>query len=609
MNNITSNAVVIRNLFNNRYTVQYYQREYAWGQKQIIELIEDLRDEFFTYYSEDHEQIDVQNYGNYFMGPIILTKENAIIDGQQRLSSMTLLLIYLNHLKSQSSGPKINLDTYIYSEMYGKKTFCINVEERESCLDELYQFGYFDIENEKSESVINLNERYKDIESVFPEELKGSTLPVFIEWLIGKVVFVEIKTDSEQDAHRVFVTMNDRGLRLSSTEMLKGYLLSEINDSPIRNRANDVWKDEILKLKNIEKDGDSDFIKNWLRAQYAKTIREGRKGATDKDYELIGTVFHKWVRENRGLLDLNHSNDYVAIILDNFKLYSNVYIRLKEYSTTYHQDYEYVFYNADREFTLQYQIILAAIDPLDSTETINKKIKVVSAFIDQFIARRVFNFRTVDYSSIRYTAFNITKLVRRNSLTMLADNLSQYVENMNQTLEEIDNFYLNQFTKRYMLHILARITHFIELKSGVHSDFQDYVNRKQKNPYDIEHIWAEDFSQGEHQDEFQTEEEFKDFRNKFGGLILLSKDKNRSLQAMSYKIKVTKYDSENLLARSLNSNCYKNNPMFMNFVKESDLQFKSYDEFNKRDLTERQELYKEIAELIWNPEILKEIGK
>ena len=160
-------------------------------------------------------------YGNYFLGPIILTNDNAIIDGQQRLSSLTLLLIYLNNLqKQQENLPRVNIDNYIYSEMYGQKTFCINVPEREACLASLFETGDYDIANEQSESVRNLYNRYKDIERIFPDELKGSSLPVFIEWLIDNVSLVQIRTDSEQDAHKVFVTMNDRGLRLTPTEML-----------------------------------------------------------------------------------------------------------------------------------------------------------------------------------------------------------------------------------------------------------------------------------------------------------------------------------------------------------------------------------------------------
>ena len=601
MNKITAHAVNIRTLLNNKYTVQYYQREYNWETKQIEELIEDLTNEFNEFYKDGDRQMDVRNYGDYFLGPIILTNDNAIIDGQQRLSSLTLLLIYLNNLqKQQTSLPKVNIDNLIYSEMYGQKTFCINVTEREVCLASLFETGDYDITNEQSESVINLYNRYKDIERIFPDELKGSPLPVFIEWLIDNVSLVEIRTDSEQDAHKVFVTMNDRGLRLTPTEMLKGYLLSEIDDNTIRNKANDLWKNKIVQLKEIEKDGDADFIKNWLRAQYAETIREGKKDAENKDFDIIGTTFHKWVRENKSVMGLNSSADFEKFILKNFRMYADIYIRLKDYSRKFNKDYEHVFYNADRGFTLQYQIILSAIKSDDTQDVVNKKIKMVSCFIDQFISIRIFNFKTVDYSSIRYTVFNITKMIRNKDIKELAEILKRYINNMELTLEGIDGFYLNQFTRRYMLHILSRMTYYVEEQSGINSNFADYVNREQKNPYDIEHIWADDYTQGNHQLEFSTEEEFKDFRNRFGGLLILPKDKNRSLQDMEYSKKVIKYDSENLLARTLNQNCYNNNPLFLCFMNNTQLPFKPYAQFNKAELIERQSLYKEICKKIWD---------
>jgi uncharacterized protein with ParB-like and HNH nuclease domain len=601
VNKIVAHAENLRTLLNNKYTVQYYQREYNWETKQIEELIEDLTNEFNEFYKDGDRQIDVRNYGDYFLGPIILTNDNAIIDGQQRLSSLTLLLIYLNNLqKQQTSLPKVNIDNLIYSEMYGQKTFCINVTEREVCLASLFETGDYDITNEQSESVINLYNRYKDIERIFPDELKGSPLPVFIEWLIDNVSLVEIRTDSEQDAHKVFVTMNDRGLRLTPTEMLKGYLLSEMDDNTIRNKANDLWKNKIVQLKEIEKDGDADFIKNWLRAQYAETIREGKKDAENKDFDIIGTTFHKWVRENKSVMGLNSSADFEKFILKNFRMYADIYIRLKEYSRKFNKDYEYVFYNADRGFTLQYQIILSAIKSDDTQDVVNKKIKMVSCFIDQFISIRIFNFKTVDYSSIRYTVFNITKMIRNKDIKELAEILKRYINNMELTLEGIDGFYLNQFTRRYMLHILSRMTYYVEEQSGINSNFADYVNREQKNPYDIEHIWADDYTQGNHQLEFSTEEEFKDFRNRFGGLLILPKDKNRSLQDMEYSKKVIKYDSENLLARTLNQNCYNNNPLFLCFMNNTQLPFKPYAQFNKAELIERQSLYKEICKKIWD---------
>ena len=150
--------------------------------------------------------------------------------------------------------------------------------------------------------------------------------------------------------------------------------------------------------------------------------------------------------------------------------------------------------------------------------------------------------------------FNITKDVRRKSLDELKDILKSKIDNMEQTLDAIDDFYLNQFTARYMLHIISRMTYYLESNSGINSSFDNYVNRSRKNSYDIEHIWSNSYNQGNYQNEFETEEEFKYFRNKFGGLLILPKDKNRSLKDMKYEEKVKKYDSENLLARTLNPN-------------------------------------------------------
>lgn len=610
MTKITGNAVIVRTLFNNRYTVQYYQREYNWERKQIEELIGDLTSEFLEFFKAGDTQREVINYGNYFLGPIILTNSQAIIDGQQRLSSMTLLLIYLNNLQKKSNYPKVNIDYLIYSEMHGQKTFCINVEEREACLANLFEKGTYDIALETSESVINLYNRYKDIEELYPANLKEEALPVFIEWLIDNIVFIEIRSDSEQDAHKVFVTMNDRGLRLTPTEMLKGYILSEFKDNKRRNSANDLWKEKVLSLKEDEKDGDTDFIKNWLRAQYAETIREGKRDSENMDFDIIGTTFHKWVRENRDSLKLEKTEDFERFIFTDFKIFSSIYLRLKNYATNFDTDYEYVYHNADRGFTLQYQLILSAISPTDTAEVINKKIKLVSCFIDQFIANRVFNFRTVDYSSVRYTVFNLTKKIRRKNITELVEVFKsyQFLPDVTNPLEGIDKFYLNQYTKRYMLHILSRITYYLEQNCGINSSFVNYVNRQQKNPYDIEHIWADDFSQSNHQNEFETEDEYKHFRNQFGGLLILPKDKNRSFQDMEFNKKVKKYDSENLLARSLNVNCYTNNPSFSSFTKVENLPFKPYAEFNRANLIERQGLYKEICKIIWSKNLFEEIA-
>lgn len=585
-----------------KYTVHYYQREYMWGKKQIEELIEDLTEEFLEQYDETHERIAVKGYGHYFMGSIVVTEnDNAIIDGQQRLTSLTLLLIYLHHLqKDRPDQSRVkNIEQLIFSEQYGQNTYNVDVPERRPCLDALFlEKEDFQVSGQP-ESVRNLVARYHDIVELFPEELKGEALPYFTDWLIDKVDFIEITAQTEQDAHKVFVTMNDRGLSLTPTEMLKGFLLSEIADNDKRNKANEVWKEKILLLKDLGKEEDANFIKTFLRAQYADTIRDSKKDAENKDWDIIGNPFHKWLRENSTRVGLRRSADFEEFILETFTKFARTYIRLIQYSRKLDSRFPHVFYNADRYLTLQNQVILAAIDPADTDDMIDRKIRLVSCYLDQFITCRIFNFKTIDYNAIKGQIFSLTKEVRRQPVDSLKTHLKYRLENMEVSLAGMEGFYLNGFTKRYMLHLLARLTSFIEQQSGRHTDFDNYISREIANPYDIEHILPNQFDAD--QTDFSDEREFQTYRNFFGALLLLPRDKNRSYQAKPYSEKVLMYDSENLLARTLHPNCYLHNPQFLQFYQAKRLPFRPIQVFGKMEVLERQGLYKEIASVIWNP--------
>lgn len=610
MKKIDGTPKTIRELFTGiKYTIHYYQREYQWHTKQIEELIDDLTEEFFEFYSQEDERTKVLEYGHYFMGSIVLTsEENAIIDGQQRLTSITLLLIYLyHHLIDEKE--KADVLPLIYSRKAGQETFNIHVPEmpeRYTVMNALLNGSTLDISNQP-ETIRNIYTRYYEMsdfmDTIFGE-YDASTLETFKDWLIDNVDFIRIITQTEQDAHKIFVSMNDRGLSLTPTEMLKGYLLSKIDSDSIREQANNLWKKRILELKGLGKEEESDFIKNWIRSQFADSIRERKKNALPGDFDIIGTAFHKWVREHNSVMNLAKSKDFEDFVLKQFDKFSRIYLDLKKYSQILTKGYEYVFYNANRNFTLQYQLALASIDPKETKEESDKKIKLVSCFLDLYFTRRIFNYKTVDYSSIVYNVFILSKKIRKKPLNELLVLLKQELSGMEFQLDTIDEFRLNGWTIRYMLHILARLTEYVETQSGIPSGFSNYISREIKNPYDIEHIICDHhewFSK-----EYPEKETFDKHRNKFGGLLLLPMDKNRSLNDLSFDKKLPVYYGENLLAKSLNSDCYHNNPQFKNFIKKESLQFRAYKDFNKKALLERQELYEELAKRIWSVNRLDE---
>lgn len=131
--------------------------------------------------------------------------------------------------------------------------------------------------------------------------------------------------------------MNDRGLSLTSTEMLKGYILSEIRDDSIREKMNGLWKDMVLLLKKDDDKGDETFIKAWLRAHYAETIRDTKAGAVNKDFDIIGGSFHKWVRDEREKLGLVSSDDFEQFIR-RFAKFAEVYLRIRQAETVFSEE-------------------------------------------------------------------------------------------------------------------------------------------------------------------------------------------------------------------------------------------------------------------------------
>jgi len=600
MKKIDGTPKTIRELFTGvKYTIHYYQREYQWQTKQIEELIDDLTEEFFEFYSDQDERGKVLEYGHYFMGSIVLTTDdNAIIDGQQRLTSLTLLLIYLYH-QLEDEEERAEVLQLIYSKKAGTKTFNIHVPEmpeRYDVMNALLQDDYMDV-SKHSETIRNIYHRYEDIKAIMNDTLPKEALDIFKDWLIDNVDFIRIVAQTEQDAHKIFVSMNDRGLSLTPTEMLKGYLLSKIENDTIRQQANDLWKSRILELKGLGKEEESDFIKNWIRSHYAESIRERKKNATPGDFDIIGTSFHKWVREHNDQMSLRKSKDFEDFVLKQFDKFSRIYLDLKKYSSTLTKGFEYVFYNANRNFTLQYQLILAAIDPAETKEESDRKIKLVSCFLDLYFTRRIFNYKTVDYSAIVYNVFLLSKKFRRKPVPELLVLLKEEIVEMEFQLETIDDFRLNGWTTRYMLHILARITDYVETQSGIPSNFNNYINRDIKNPYDIEHIICDHHEW--FMNEYPEKEIFDRLRNTFGGLLLLPMDKNRSLSDLTFDKKLPIYFGENILAKSLNSDCYQNNPQFKRFLEVENLKFKPYSSFDKKALLERQELYEELAKKIW----------
>ncbi|GHV14274.1 hypothetical protein FACS189491_10390 [Spirochaetia bacterium] len=600
-NRIEAKDITIKLLLSDKkFFIDYFQREYRWENKHITKLIEDLTTSFMKCYDPSHGRKEVANYQNYYLGPVVFNENEgkmSIIDGQQRITSITLLLIYLKHLQEGNSA-KVNIDDLIYSDNYGEKAFNMSDPPRQDCLQFLFEKGEYEPADNDDETVINIVDRYKDIDESFPDDIDGHALPYFIDWLIGKVIVVQIKAYSEENAYIIFETMNDRGLNLTQTEMLKGYVLSKISDKDKRADINEIWKIEIKKLHSDN--ADISFFQAWFRSKYAEKMREGKAGAFDQDYELIGSRFHNWFKENHSkYLNIKTGDEFYNFFKKEFPFFVKIYLASRKAISQYDDTMphlNYINYWGIAE-SLRDPLLLASITSQDDEITYKKKLDFVSRYIETFTVRRAINFKKFGQSAIKYTMFNLIKRLRDNDLPALSANLIDAIAAIDEKWDGIQDLRLHQMNKQFIKHLLSRISSYIDILCQRSTNYVTYHHPEKGKPFEIEHIWADKMDL---QTEFTQISEFNVWRNKIGALLLLQNGPNQSFNKDPYDIKVEYYKLQNnAYMQSLHSEFYTKNPNFLSNPVIQKLNFKSHPEFKKADVVERCDLVQRICEKIW----------
>lgn len=533
-----------------RYKIDSFQREYRWQRKQIEALISDLSISFLKNYKEEHTIENYSEYDCYYMGPIVLCEEKnylSIVDGQQRLTSFTLLLIFLNHAQNKLELPSNlikDLKPFLYLTKGGKTTLVLNVDSRTKIIEHLLNKPstiFEDIDEleasnggdsgKKSldESTQNIIERYEDITKLFPEEINNSQkLPLFIEWLLDKIVMVEVKAYNMENAYSIFETMNDRGLSLNPTEILKGYLLSKIEDEKKSDEMNIFWKERIAELKSQTGiDGDLDFFRAWLRAKYAETKRLTKQGAENEDFELIGTNFHTWLKNNSNKTFLKESEDYYFFIRSDFDFYSNLYKKLYLYKNSSVSGFENIYISnfypiAD---SLSYPLLISSISKIDDEQTIENKIKVVAKFIDVFVNTRAILGKAITQSSIRSSMYDLIKNIRNLDIELLKEKLSDELEKPANKpnsplllLERMDNW-------GYYHYFFARIRNYLETNP---SDFIELLRSRKQRSLVLLKIFKEDDNT-----EKNAQFSWSSYINSVAGFCLVRRNELDIINAMS----------------------------------------------------------------------------
>jgi hypothetical protein len=268
------------------YAIPSYQRPYAWTPVQAGELFSDLYD---FYLKEDKED-------TYFLGSIVLIKEEGkphaeVIDGQQRLTTLTILLATLTH---RATGPiRDAFHRYlcepgnVLEGLAQKPRLTLRERDREFfkryvqdvALDELIALDPAQLDNE-SQRNIQANARLflQRLESAFAGDWQAAT--AFGGFLVQRCFLVAVSTPSQQSAFRVFSVLNSRGLDLLPTDIIKSDVIGKVQPG-MRETYNETW--EGLEVET-GRDGFAEMF-GHIRMIYAK--EKARRALLDEFRERV----------------------------------------------------------------------------------------------------------------------------------------------------------------------------------------------------------------------------------------------------------------------------------------------------------------------------------
>ena len=461
-NKIDGQGMSVAQVFEDRYVIDYFQREYKWEKKHIEQLLYDLDFAFHESYQDGDTIDDIPNYKPYFMGPYIVSRHHtmySLIDGQQRLTSLTLLLIYI---VKHFPDTRDDLEKLIYKRSFKKESYNLNIEGRERVMDFLFKDVDFDRTN-MSVSEINILSRYSDIEDLFPERLRDSDkIILFSYWLLNKVVLVQILSYSDDNAYTIFETMNDRGFNLTSSEMLKSLLLSKIKDADVRRRCDQKWKENIQRLISVDKDCEQDFFRAWLRGRYLMNVKD------TSDVDAIGIGFHRWVKNNMKLFKLTSDSKIESLITDELSFYISIFLSIRVSETSSNGLYPSIFVQNPYGVasSLAYPLYLSVVNQSDLQKDIQNKIKLVSKALDTFVVRRILTHQSVGQSSIRGFMYPLILSVRSLAIEELKDNLVSFLNKYAMMGQKIKPDVVAHYPYKFLRYFQYRVNLYLESLLG-----------------------------------------------------------------------------------------------------------------------------------------------
>jgi hypothetical protein len=594
---VFSQGETIQQLFATRkFQLPYYQREYSWSRAEVTALLNDLRRRFLASWKDTDDVEDVHEYDPYFLGSLVYYESKGfthLVDGQQRVTTLHLLLIHLRRLLDEQGLPEeagrlMNLIWY-------QRRFRIGMDERADVLTAISRAERPVVAPDATPSVRNLVERSNDLAEDFPHELRDDALLPFVEWLQARVCVVVIRANNTAHGWEIFETVNDRGVRPTPVDLLKSHLLAEARQH--RDSLNDAWRGMLGRLSEIDPQGPSDYLKAVVVARYLDTLEDAAIAEAASSYP-------EWFKENTTRLGLLKPVDYRTFIGQTLVPLAERYAALRYAAAEFKGSGTWsatLAINQLNDMPHQLTAVLATLDPGEDDTVFHEKARLVANFLDLLYVRRMVNRRVERPADLAPEILALIPALREcRDLDALRHLLAAEVNALQDTFAGMTNFGLSAKNKAQVRYLLNRITAFAETGIGKPDPLADYLRRG--GGYDIEHIWAGTYDR--YRDVVGSHQMFGSQRNRLGALLLLSKLDNHHLGDDPYDKKVQCYRGYNIIAASLHQATYQRNPNFSRFIHAHGLAgfFQSHPHaFDVKAIEQRQTLYQRLCDIVWDP--------
>ncbi len=595
------------------YYIDFYQREYVWESNTVNVLLKDIFYSFNLSYNEhkDEElsQKTIMNYNWYYLNVFITNKVDGkvyIVDGQQRLTTLTLIACKLFHMTSNENLRSILLGCIFTKDLFQGNIFCIDHDKRKDVMQAILDGKEYK-EKFKNKTEETLIERYKDVSAYFDKlNMEEDKVEAFIYYFLQRLVLVELSIDKD-DTPMVFEVINDRGEALKPFEILKGKMIGLLSKSDT-DLYSSKWDESMLRLPEIQ---DTFFI-DYIRSRFIFRSNASVESSISKSY-------HRYIFDNNDIADTlafrktdkMHITNIKNFINNELSYYSKLYAKITTSKNTYLR-YE----KEINSFSGQYQNIMAACCVNDVNE--DAKIDAVAREVDRMWVILTLNgaYDSNEYQNITYA---LNEQLRGKDISEYRDIFNQLIidairhkrnitdENAAVALLDYNTFQKRGYSNlntRFLRYFLSRVEDYIctESKVKMQNDVF-YVSTKTGNitGYQIEHILSNNDESVKY---FDNEDEYNERRNQLGGLLLLKGLDNISSGNELYVDKLKTYGNGFVWGHTLCKDFYHANLDFEAFNKrlkdQTGVEFKPYDVFDKQALEERCTLLFNLVKIIWD---------